>query len=102
MPTRTALDLLGTITLDNPSLTRDLASALAAGGCTVAREDPRTLSFKFPWGTPQSGGTLTHAWNEVVFFLRAWELTHPEVECRVSDVRFRPSGDRLSDRYAAA
>jgi hypothetical protein len=95
------LDLLGTITLDDPALTGDLAHALAAGGCTVAREDAKTLDFTFPWGTLQTGGSLTQAWNEVVFFLRAWELTHPDVECRVSDVRFRPSGDRLPQTYAA-
>jgi len=101
MPTWTPLDLLGTITLDDPSLTRDLSSALIAGGCTVARVDARTLSFTFPWGTQQTGGSLTHGWNEVVFFLRAWELTHPDVECRISDVRFGPSVDRLPERYAA-
>jgi hypothetical protein len=95
------VDLLGTITLDDASAVDDLASSLVAGGCTVEREDARTLAFAFPWGSPQAAGSLAHAWNEIVFFLRAWELERPGFECRISDVRFAAASDGLRERYAA-
>jgi hypothetical protein len=95
------LDLNGTITVGNAQARSDLADSMRDAGCDVHVRGAATVDFTFEWGSPETEGSLVHAWQEIVFFLNAWQTDHAGVECRIRDLRFTQSGDRVPQTYAA-
>lgn len=95
------MELAATITIDPPDEVESLVAALHRGGCTSVYANDSSVEFAFPWGSPETDGTLIEAWQEVVFFVRAWEMDHTAVEAEIEDVRFVPSVDTLAQQRAA-
>lgn len=94
------VDVLASVTLSDETAVSDLAGALADGECIVEQTGPDRLDVAVPWGT-MAAGTLDHAWQEVVFYLRAWQANHHEVVLRVEDLRFGRSSGRVPVSDAA-
>lgn len=94
------LDVLASVTLSDETAVSDLAGALAEGECLVEQTGSNRLDIAMPWGSA-AAGTLEHAWQEVVFFLRAWQANHHDVVLRVEDLRFARSGGHATAADAA-
>jgi hypothetical protein len=94
------VDVLASVTVSEERAIADLAGTLAAAECTVEQTAPNRLDVAAPWGAA-AAGTLEHAWQELVFFLRAWQADHHDVVLRVEDVRFARSTGRLAAADAA-
>ena len=95
------MDLAGTVTLSDPRALASLVSALHRCGCDVEQTGGSRLAFVFPWGSPETNGSLLNAWREIVFFLRAWQIDHPTVEAEVENIRFVQSDERVPQTSAA-
>jgi hypothetical protein len=64
-----------TVQLSDASYLEELAAALLRGDCLPTRTGPDTLAVAHPWARDEN-----EARTEVLFFLRAWQARHPNVE----------------------
>ena len=65
------------LVLSHPELAPDLVFALNETDCLAARTALDTVEVFVPW--LPDGGDSAHAAAELLFFVKAWALNHPEL-----------------------
>jgi hypothetical protein len=69
--------------LSHPELAPDLVCALNETDCLAARTGLDTVEVFVPWLA--DGGHSAHAAAELLFFVKAWALKHPELRATLQN-----------------
>lgn len=69
------------LTVSDSALVPELVTALRRGRCVADRGGRSGVEVAFPWVT--TVWEAQQAVVELVFFVRAWEATHPGISIRV-------------------